>query len=246
MHEDRGEETKLTRGHLTLVHSRPGAGAVLRRSTRAQGWGSPALRPKRGTLHAASLDPTIYSQALGDLIIAAGGKVPGRVVFAPAAAPLDATKFVCGLAAHSRSIGLAVLAAELTEVGGRTGLRWCDAPGIEGDDRDPLALDLFNPRWPEDFAAWRARTARFADMVLIAGPALDRSVDAALVAGAFEGLVMLAHRGLTQSSSIDDAVRRCRSVDTNLFGVAFIDGAVPSWLRNPASSPRPHAPAQPR
>lgn len=233
---DGATETKSQRGHLTLVYSRAETGGAARRSARARAWSAPA--PRAAMRRSPEFDGAIYSQALGDLIIAAGGKVPGRVVFAPAAAPLAGSKFVAELAAHSRRIGLAVLAAEITQETGRTGMRWHDAPGVDGDDRDPLALDLFNPRWPEDFASWRTRTARFADMVLIAGPPLDRSVDAALVASAFDGIVLLAHRGFTERSSIDDAMRRCRGVGANLFGVAFIDGAVPSWLRQaPTSSP---------
>jgi hypothetical protein len=248
MRDDRGEaaESRSRRGHLTLVHSRPGTATVSRRSARAQTWGVPAARTALRGGRAGGVDTAIFSQALGDLIIAAGGKVPGRVVFAPAAGPLDAGAFVRDLASHSRRIGLAVLSAEITDVTGRTGLRWHDAPGMEQTDREPLALDLFNPRWPEDFANWRGRTARFADMVLIAGPSLDRSVDAALVASRFDGLVVLAHRGLTQQSSVDDAVRRSRGVGANLFGVAFIDGAVPSWLRQPAAvAGRPRTPARP-
>jgi hypothetical protein len=241
MRDERITESRFNRGHLTLVHSRPEDRGVQRRSIRARAWASAstAIKPPRR----AGLDPAVYSQALGDLIIAAGGKVPGRVVFAPAAGTLDAGRFVADLAAHSRRIGLAVLAAEITGAAGRTGLRWCEAPGIDDAEADPLALDLFNPRWPEDFASWRARTARFADMVLVAGPALDRSVDAALVGSAFEGVVLLAHRGVTSRTAIDDAARRCRSVEANLYGVAFIDGAVPSWQRHPMAA-RPQVPSR--
>lgn len=243
MSDGRLIEAKFRRNHLTLVHSRPEEPGLPRRSLRARGWSAkpamPPLRPQRR----AGLDPAVYSQALGDLIIAAGGKVPGRVVFAPASGTLDASRFVAELAAHSRRIGLAVLAAEITDAAGRSGMRWCDAPGIDDAEDDPLALDLFNPRWPEDFAHWRGRTARFADMVLVAGPALDRSVDAALVASAFEGIVLLAHRGVTPRAAIDDAARRCRGVEANLYGVAFIDGAVPSWLRHPIAA-RPQTPAR--
>ena len=242
MQDQQGQAvSRIQRGHLTLVHSRRD-GSAQRRPPRRKMWSGTTLRLP-SSRRAPSADGAIYSQALGDLIIAAGGRVPGRVVFAPTGAPLDASRFVSDLASHARHIGLAVLAAEITQATGRTGMRWCDAPGIEGDDREPLALDLFNPRWPEDFANWRARTARFADMVLVAGPALDRSVDAALVASGFDGIVLLAHRGLTQKASIDDAIRRCRGVDANLFGVAFIDGAVPSWLRHPAAAAPPTRPA---
>jgi hypothetical protein len=201
------------------------------------------LRSLRARARAESeVDPAVYSQALGDLIIAAGGKVPARVVFAPATELLTASSFVAGLANHARRIGLGVLASEVVSSSGRTALRWCETPGIERPDPEPLALDLFNPRWPEDFNSWRERTRGFADMVVVAAPALDRSVEGALIASEVDGIVILAHRAVSARDAIEDAIRRCRSVHARLFGIALIDGAAPSWLRLTAAGGAP-APA---
>lgn len=234
MEKDRGiaGSADRPRGHLRLVHSRRGMSAVPRISARAKTWGQP--RPAR-PLEAGegAFDPSIFSQALGDLIIAAGGRVPERVVLAAAGKPLDTARFTSELAVHARHIGLAVLAAELNCSTGRTNLRWFDAPGVDSASPDPLALDLFNPRWPEDFTAWRGRTARFADMVLIAGPSLDRSIDAALVASEFDGIVLLASRTSTPRQAIEDAARRCRGLGARLFGVAMVDGIGQAFERIP-------------
>lgn len=226
--------TTIRRRHLSLVHSRPETPRSPRKGV------APARPvPARPRTKRDSPDSAIYAQALGDLIIAAGGKVPGRVVFASATDHLCATSFVCSLAAHSRRIGLGVLAAEVTATRGRTALSWCEPEPLDRTEPDPLALDLFNPRWPEDFANWRARTAGFADMVVVAAPPLDHSVEGALVASEFDGIVVLAHRGFTARDAIEDAIRRCRSVHARLFGIALVDGAAPSWLRLTAAAGGP-------
>lgn len=213
---------------------------VPRVSARARAWVGGAQQ--RRSAAPADIDPSIYSQALGDLIIAAGGRVPERVVLASAARPLDAGRFTDDLAEHARRIGLAVLAAEITTTTGRTAVRWFDAPGVEQAEPDPLALDLFNPRWPEDFASWRGRTARFADMVLIAGPSLDRSIDAALVASEFDGIVLLAQRSHTSREAIEDAARRCRGLGAKLFGVVWVDSAGQTFVHTGARGARPSLP----
>lgn len=220
------------RRHLRLVHSRPGMLSVPRISARSRLWG----RQKKGagaSPEPSSIDPSIFSQTLGDLIVAAGGRIPEKVVLAAAGPAVDAARFTAELALHARHIGLAVLAAEVTCRTGRTAIRWFDAPGVDSANPDPLALDLFNPRWPEDFAGWRARTARFADMVLVAGPSLDRSIDAALVASEFDGIVLLADRRSTPRQAIEDAARRCRGLGTRIFGVAMVDGVGQGFERAP-------------
>jgi len=213
----------IRRGHLVLVHSRRGARQAQHRRTRL------SRRPARSSQ--PSLDPAAYSQTLGDIIIAAGGKVPKRVVLAAAIGTLDAGRFAADLAAHSRHLGLAVLAAGFDNSGGRPALHWYDAPGVEGAESEPLALDLFNPRWPEDFDSWRRRTARFADMVLVAGPPLAHSAESALIACAFDGCVILAHRSVTPTEVIDEALHRCRETGARIYGVVFVDGEAPSWRR---------------
>lgn len=135
-----------------------------------------------------------------------------------------------GLAAQAEQLGLRVVRGELhspctrgkasrTGAGAGTPARH----GLSVAPR-PSALDA-------EVRAWLGQH-READLVLVEGPPLLHSFDAALVARSCDGLILIAERGVTERRALRDAAGRARISGCPLLGVV-VTGApcpAPRWL----------------
>lgn len=81
--------------------------------------------------------------------------------------------------------------------------------------------------------AWNRRLGPDTDLALIIGPSLATGVDAALLARAAGGLVLVAESGVTRREALEAAVERAREVECHLAGIIMTGRAswLPEWLR---------------
>lgn len=169
-----------------------------------------------------------------DNVRAAGQEHPVRHVVFAAASGSNATSAVTdGMAAHARRAGFAVVCAEILETAGRSMLRH----RVRDDQKVgtlPLVLDLYGPRWPQEFTDWLGRAASETSIVIIQGPSLAHSLDAALLSRACDGLVIVAELEVTTREALSVASERARSTGCRVLGVALTGAQdrMPRWLRS--------------
>ncbi len=199
----------------------------------ARGADEPLLRapaPERSGQFAALYD---------NLRAAASGRPMRTLVFAGAAAPVGVDRIVAGLAAHVRHAGQRVLLARLAEADGQRRLIAVSQPG-EGDwsVAPPLALDLGSHIAAGSVAAWLDRHADGADLVCLAAGPLG-AVDAAFLASACDGLVIVVQSERTPRVVLRDAVERARAVGCVPLGVVVVGSRdpLPAWLRRLLPAP---------
>ncbi|MFQ5667102.1 MAG: hypothetical protein ACE5I7_11800 [Candidatus Binatia bacterium] len=147
--------------------------------------------------------------------------------------PVEAV--TAGFAAHIEGLGLDVLRAELATWNGRPILRrrTCEADALPSAG-DPLPLDLGVPAAQVELTDWLEGATRTADVTIIEAPSLSESVDAALLARACSGLVIVAQTAVTRRDTLELAAERARQVGCRTFGVVMYgsEKRVPAWVRH--------------
>jgi hypothetical protein len=96
-----------------------------------------------------------------------------------------------------------------------------------------LAVDLDAGSSPQALTAWVERTAPGSDLVILTGPPLATSIDAALLACACDGLVIVAESEVTERAALQVAAERARIAGCKTLGVVMYGAKdrVPGWLR---------------
>jgi hypothetical protein len=234
-------DMKLLRGEISddgfevqrvEVGYRPGL-----RPDRAVEAGAPALRPTSALRRFDVLPPGEapapgFTSLLDRLRAHAAQGMPARaLVFAAPTTSASPGLVMEGLAAQAEHLGLRVVRGELHGACNRSKparlALTAERPnrcGLNVAPR-PAALDA-------EVQAWLGQH-RDADLVLIEGPPLLDSIDAALVARACDGLILVAERGVTERSAVRDAASRARISGCALLGVV-VTGArlsMPGWVR---------------
>jgi hypothetical protein len=95
------------------------------------------------------------------------------------------------------------------------------------------AVDLDAGLTPDALGAWIDRVAPHSDLVIVTGPPLATSIDAALLACACDGLVIVAESEVTERAALQVAAERARIAGCKTLGVVM-HGAkdrMPGWLR---------------
>jgi Mrp family chromosome partitioning ATPase len=170
-----------------------------------------------------------------------------RFVLAAADASGAAGEVVAGLAAYIESLGFRTLRAELSLVQGRPILRRCREQSLESlrdigieFDGDLTPLDLSTAAAQAEVAEWLAAASRVADIVLIEGCPLADSVDAALLARSCAGLVLVAHAGVTERTTLATAAERARTAGCKTVGIVLYGSKnpLPAWARHLLERPR--------
>jgi hypothetical protein len=136
------------------------------------------------------------------------------------------------------------LAQDLAQHADRSGMRsfvgslFRSAAGtIVAAAHDPAttaqAVDLDAGLTPEGFATWLDRVAPASDLVIVTGPPLATSIDAALLACACDGLVIVAESEVTERAALQVAAERARIAGCKTLGVVMhgTKDRMPGWLR---------------
>jgi hypothetical protein len=229
-----------------IEQDRDGASAVSLPVKRAQ---SPKpdihIEPLENTPPRSSTPPTAAAFAtLFDNLRAAGNGQPIRHLVVAAAAASDSVRTVVdGLAAHAQGVGFTVVVAEVTRAAGRSVLRCCATSVAEQiAPVDPLPVELHDAGWQASFTDWLARAASDADLVIVQGPPLAQTVDAALLSRACDGLVIVADVLRTTGDDLRTAAERARAVGSRALGIVLNTPThrLPEWLRRLTGAGRPH------
>ena len=158
------------------------------------------------------------------------------VVFAAVSASAASSRVIGGLAATADQLGLAVVVADITENGRRALLaprRSLPATTAEGCDHAGIMLEVDRATLATAAKHWLAQCGTAADLVLIEGPPLASSIDAALLARGCDGLVLVAETGVTERAALQTAAERARLAGCQILGIVLSGSAerVPAWLR---------------
>jgi hypothetical protein len=186
---------------------------------------------------AAPLSPlavTAYGTLFDNLRALANGRPIRVLVFASVSVEESPRPVITGLAAEALRLGRRVVIAALTESAGRSLLqrRPCESDQATGAG-DALPLDFSRPDWQAAFEHWACDAAADADLVIIEGRPLGQSIDAALLARACDGLVLVARTEVTPRQTLQAAAERARAVGCRTLGVVMHGPTswMPAWLR---------------
>lgn len=175
-----------------------------------------------------------FATLFDNLRALANGHPARNLVFAGASTLESVRAVTTGLALHLETLGLQVLVAELTDAGGRSALRRRRGEWNEGlDERTLVALDLHGSAWSSEFANWLRVATPCADLVIIEGRPLAKSIDSALLARACDGLVIVAQPEVTHREALQVAAERARVVGCRTLGVVMhaAKDPIPRWMR---------------
>lgn len=162
------------------------------------------------------------------------GRRPMTLVFAGATAANSVAILANRLTQHARERGFGVVLAELSRVGSESIVRQAAVSGRD-DARavDPLVIDLHGAPNQTALGEWRERVSPGAEITFVVGPALDESVDAALLASQCDGLVLVAVQDETPRDALAAAAERARLTTAPTLGVVVhaTGQRMPAWLR---------------
>jgi hypothetical protein len=197
----------------------------------------PLRRPQRAV--GEPLAPG-YATLLDSLRAYAVQGRPVRTVVVAGASPTAATSaVVSGLATRAGQLGMTVVSGELIATSARAAASVRRAALPERLAR-PVSTAVVESKLPStELNGWLEHHAA-ADLVLIEGPPLDGSIDAALLARACDGMILVAERGVTERTALQHAADRARTAGCRLFGVVLTGRRepMPSWLRRLAAAGR--------
>jgi len=132
-----------------------------------------------------------------------------------------------GLEAQASERGVRVFWARLTMESGRRLLR-----PVEEESGGPAALDLGATPPSERVRAWFNTAGTGYDLVLVAAPALESSLDAALLACDADGLVLAVEQLTTQRQILRESVERAKATGCRVLGLVITEHRdwLPRWL----------------
>jgi Mrp family chromosome partitioning ATPase len=168
-----------------------------------------------------------------NLRVLATRRATRTVVFAGASVGTGVDLVATALASHAARSGSRVFVAELAGRGGRSLL----APFATASNPDAnvpgLAVDLDAGLSADQLHAWIGRAAPSVDLVVLIGPPLASSIDAALLAGACDGLVIVAESEKTERVALQTAAERARATGCRTLGVVMhgTKDQLPRWMR---------------
>jgi len=180
-----------------------------------------------------------YTDLLDRLRARAAQGMPARTLIFASPSPSPATAAVIeGLASRAEQLGLQVVRGELRGAAPRSQPSTRRSASIERPSRQGLMVAPRPTALDPEVRVWLSQY-RDADLVLIEGPPLLHSIDAALVARACDGLVLVAEQGATERRALQEAASRARLTACSLLGVV-VTGAEdprPRWLRRLLGGP---------
>jgi Mrp family chromosome partitioning ATPase len=199
-----------------------------------------------------------YSTLFDNLRALGNGAPVGTIVLAGASSAESVERVATGLAAEVARNDIRVLVAELYRAGGNPMLRVRMATPTEkseagrygiaskrraevavdaGELPKPIRLDLRGGPASDTVKQWLMEAHNRHEMVLIEAPPLGVSVDAAVIARACDGLVLVVESQTTPREALRDAIERADTVGCQILGIVM-EGRPewrPPWLRKLAA-----------
>lgn len=179
-------------------------------------------------------EPGAHFAALYDSLRATANGDPTRsLVFASPEADGSARIIIDGLAAYVRRLGQRVCLAEVVTSASLPLLRLRPEAGeLDQASGDILPLDLRSHASADDVRGWLARVAQ-ADLTLIDGGAMARSLEPALLACGCDGLLIVVRAEETNREALRAAAERAAAVGCRTLGIVMrMDPRrLPPWQR---------------
>jgi len=165
---------------------------------------------------------------LDNIRLISNGRESRMVVLCGASNAEAVEQLASALALHAERSGMQTVLASLHRTASGTAV----VPA-SGSASDGLTVDLDAGASPEALNGWIQRIAPASDLILITGPPLASSIDAALLACASDGLVIVAESEVTERAALQVAAERARIAGCKTLGVVMhgTKNRVPRWLR---------------
>ena len=184
-----------------------------------------------------------YSALLDSLrAVSVSSGVP-CVVIAGVSRRSPSTQVLKGLLTQAENQGLRLLSLEIAFDGTRRFLREKSLESLEANNRillpDQAESDESQPvgsrirSSSDQVEQWLQRVDHDFDLALIQGPALNESVEAALLARETSGVVLIAENLVDSHVDLVAATEKVRDAGCTLLGVVLVGARewLPSWLR---------------
>jgi hypothetical protein len=180
-----------------------------------------------------------YSTLFDNLRVIGNGAPIASMVLAGASSFEGVSRLADGLAAeigrHRLKVAIATLARGQSFPTLRLRLFSNTDEGEKPRDLPrPINLDLRGSPVPAELVDWLAKVAESQDIIIIEAPPLGLSVDAAVVARACEGLMLVVQPRETAKEALLQSVDRADAVGCNILGLIThgTPERVPQWLSN--------------
>lgn len=167
---------------------------------------------------------------LDNIRMLSSGRASRTVVFCGASTAEAVTALAGALAAHAERSGMSAFVGNLT----RTSAGSVVAPALgSSSDAPALEIDLDAGTPTAELQGWAARVAPGSELIVITGPPLATSIDAALLACACDGLVIVAESEVTERAALQVAAERARIAGCRTLGVVMhgTKDRLPGWIR---------------
>jgi hypothetical protein len=178
-----------------------------------------------------------YANLFDNLRVLGNGVPLGAIVIAGASDLESSRRVADGLANEVIRNRMTAAIAELSRAQTRPTLRLrmtsSNAAAADASTATRVQLDLRSGPLPSDLIEWLKEVRARHDVVIVEAPPLGLSVDAAVVARACDGLVLVVEPRATASSALLASVERAEAVGCRILGIVS-QGAnekLPNWLR---------------
>lgn len=171
---------------------------------------------------------------LDNIRMLSGQRTSRIVVLCGASTAEPVAPLAAQLAAHAEARGMRAMVGTLL----RTATGSVLTPS-SADDAATLRVDLDAGASPDDLHAWAQRVTPANDLVVLTGPPLASSIDAALLACACDGLVIVAESEVTDRTALQTAAERARIAGCRTLGVVMhgTKDRLPGWIRRIVGDP---------
>jgi hypothetical protein len=182
---------------------------------------------RRSRAFATEAHPGIAT-LLDNIRLISNGRDSRTIVFCGASNAEAVEQLANSLTIHAENSGMRTILAKLH----RTAAGATIVP-TTGSANDVLAVDLDAGTSADALIGWSRRIAPASDLIVITGPPLASSIDAAILACASDGLVIVAESEVTERAALQVAAERARIAGCKTLGVVMhgTKNRVPGWLR---------------
>jgi hypothetical protein len=187
------------------------------------------LDTRRSRAFATEAHPGIAT-LLDNIRMLSSGRARRVVVFCGASNAEAVTALAGDLATHAERSGMSSFVGTLTRTSGGSVVTPALGSSI---DAAPLEVDLDAGAPTAELDGWVERVAPGSDLIVITGPPLAMSIDAALLACACDGLVIVAESEVTERAALQVAAERARIAGCRTLGVVMhgTKDRLPGWIR---------------
>lgn len=181
---------------------------------------------------AAPVGFTGFAELFDRIQLFAQGRERCVVVLAPASHAESIGRVMSAMVAHAEQRHERAFFAELR---GRADACTLVPRAGQGNGRDsatPLAIDPADHATPGLLSEWLDTHAPGDRLILLEAPPLSNGLDAALLARACDGLIVVAEAEVTEREALHVAGERARASGCNTLGIAMVGSSdpMPRWL----------------